>query len=122
MKNNKGFTLIELLVVVVILLGISLVAIPNISNSLSKRKEKEYQNTKETLIEYANIYVNKNINIYNCLKQNTNGYISLEDIANANNIKIDNKYKYGVIYYNQETQDLDWKEVINNNRPKDCLQ
>ena len=38
--NNKGFTLIELLAVVVILLAITVVAIPSINSLIERNKEK----------------------------------------------------------------------------------
>lgn len=39
--NNKGFTLIELLAVLVILIAIMSIAIPSISSSLDRTKEKQ---------------------------------------------------------------------------------
>lgn len=54
--NNKGFTLIELLAVVVILLIISVIAIPSISAAIERNKEKK-NNAQINVIEtYAEIY------------------------------------------------------------------
>lgn len=125
MKNNKGFTLIELLVVIVILVSISLVAIPNISKSLSKRKTKELEKEIESLTEYAEIYISKDINIYNCLK-NENGYIFLKNIAKINNIKLsDEKNNYGAIHYDSTEDNLKWIELdevtASTGKMKNCL-
>ena len=38
--DNKGFTLVELLAVIVILIAVMSVAVPAISSSLGKNKEK----------------------------------------------------------------------------------
>ena len=58
--NKKGFTLVELLVVIIILLAIMLVALPNISNTLDKSKNKDKNNTKELIIQGALMYANDN--------------------------------------------------------------
>ena len=50
--NNKGFTLVELLAVLVILIAISAVAIPAISSSMDRNKEKQYK-AKVKLVESA---------------------------------------------------------------------
>lgn len=50
--NNKGFTLIELLAVLVILIAIMSIAIPSISSSLDRTKEKQ-RSAKEKIIESA---------------------------------------------------------------------
>ena len=54
--NNRGFTLVELLAVMVILITISLVAVGNISSSLTKREKKEEQEQTELAIGAAKIY------------------------------------------------------------------
>jgi len=63
MKNNKGFTLIELLSVIVILTGISLIAVSGISASLEKRDERECEEQKELAINAAKIYFALNNNV-----------------------------------------------------------
>ena len=50
--DNKGFTLIELLAVLVILIAIMSIAIPSISSSLDRTKEKQ-SNAKIKIIESA---------------------------------------------------------------------
>lgn len=56
MGNNKGFTLVELLTVIVILTGISLIAVAGISASLEKRNEKECEEQIELAKNAAKIY------------------------------------------------------------------
>ena len=58
--NNKGFTLIELLAVILILTGISLVAVAGISSSLSKRNGKECEEQIELAKNAAKIYFSLN--------------------------------------------------------------
>ena len=55
--NNKGFTLVELLAVVVILVIIMLVAIPNISSSIERRKIKNETKMKEVIIDASELFV-----------------------------------------------------------------
>ena len=50
--DNKGFTLVELLAVVVVLIAISSIAIPTISSSLERSREKRYK-AKVKLVESA---------------------------------------------------------------------
>lgn len=61
--NNKGFTLIELLAVIVILVGISLIAVTGISASLERRNEKECYEQVELAINTAKIYFSLNSDI-----------------------------------------------------------
>ena len=58
--NNKGFTLVELLAVLVILMGISMIAVGGISASLEKRDIKECEEQKELAIGAAKIYFSLN--------------------------------------------------------------
>ena len=54
--NKKGFTLVELLAVILILSGISIVAVVSITTSLDKRGTKECDEQKELAINAAKIY------------------------------------------------------------------
>ena len=58
--NNKGFTLVELLAVILILTGISLVAVAGISASLGKRDKKECEEQKELAKNAAKLYLSLN--------------------------------------------------------------
>ena len=48
--NNKGFTLIELLAVIVLLIAISAIAIPSITASIERSKDKQ-DDAKKRIIE-----------------------------------------------------------------------
>ena len=58
--NNKGFTLVELLAVILILTGITLVAVSGISASLNRRDTKECEEQKELAKNAAKIYFSLN--------------------------------------------------------------
>lgn len=71
--NNKGFTLIELLGVIVILVLILLVAIPNISSTYERNKNKINEQKKEVILSAVEIYANrykKNFNYDDFLEGN----------------------------------------------------
>lgn len=58
--NRKGFTLIELLAVLVILVVIMAIAIPSVTSSIERSKDKE-KNMKIKLIESeAELYIDRN--------------------------------------------------------------
>ena len=60
--NNKGFTLVELLAVIVILLAISMVAIPNITASLEKNKNRLSESQKKIIVSSAELFISENKN------------------------------------------------------------
>lgn len=112
--NNKGFTLVELLAVIVILLAISVIAIPNITASLERNKNKMSESQKKLIASSAELYISENKNTITyyssfvagscCLSINTlesMGYLSSDDLkdANGNVISgyinyINNKYEF----------------------------
>jgi type IV pilus assembly protein PilA len=57
--NKKGFTLVELLAVIVILLAISVVAIPSISAGIERSKTNTDEKKKTILTTYGEIYLNE---------------------------------------------------------------
>lgn len=57
--NNKGFTLIELLGVMVILATVVAIAIPTISTTLNKQKEKDIEHNKEQVVSKVELYYDK---------------------------------------------------------------
>lgn len=64
MKNKRGFTLVELLAVVTLLAAIILVSVPSIINVLRKSEEKDYKEFENALKRAAELYVEKNRNLY----------------------------------------------------------
>lgn len=93
--NNKGFTLIELLVVIVILVAIVSLAIPSLTSSMERNKEKINKGKMELLCAAAEQYASENLTMtklgafkkglcpisLNILKEN--GYIDEEDLKDA---------------------------------------
>lgn len=55
--NKKGFTLVELLVVVIILGVIMSIAIPSITSSVERSKEKQKKQIENIVLSAAKIYV-----------------------------------------------------------------
>lgn len=85
--NNKGFTLIELLAVLVILVAIMLIAIPSITSSLERNKDKQYQAKVELIISNAELYASdKKIMVSElCVKTSTlrdEGYVTSRELEN----------------------------------------
>ena len=102
--NNKGFTLIELLAALVILTVIMGIAIPSISSSLERTKEKQNQSRIKVLESAAELYVTDHKNaIYNKLGTNDSCYINLYelDVSEDNKKDSDGNDFSGVIVFNK---------------------
>lgn len=63
--NKKGFTLVELLVVIVILVVIMSIAIPSITSSLERSKQKEYDAKVKLIVSAGEFYADKHKNSFN---------------------------------------------------------
>ena len=76
--NNKGFTLVELLAVLVILVAIMGIAIPSISSSLERTKEKQNNARLEIIKSAAEMYVTDHKNaVYEELEGYNTCYFSI---------------------------------------------
>lgn len=101
MKNRKGFTLIELLAVLVILAGISMVAVMGISSSLERRDEKELEEQIELAKNSAKIYfsLSDGVTSVKISELINNNYLDEQKVSKLDKdycIKItSNKYDYG---------------------------
>lgn len=93
--NNRGFTLVELLVVIVILIAIVSLAIPSITSSMERSKDKINAGKKEVLGSAGELYLSsKNrskLNDYykgkcyvTLTELKTDSYISDEEMKDAN--------------------------------------
>lgn len=88
--NNKGFTLVEILAVLIILIAIMAVAIPSITSSIERTKEKQNNAKKEMLESFAEIYVDNHKNaINNKLGTNTSCYIRISTLKQESYFKED---------------------------------
>lgn len=94
--NNRGFTLVELLVVIVILIAIVSLAIPSITSSMERSKDKINAGKLEVLGSAGELYLSskkrsKLSDYYDgicCVKLSTlkdNDYVSDDDLKDADN-------------------------------------
>lgn len=63
--NKKGFTLVELLVVIVILVVIMSIAIPSITSSIERSKDKQKTQVIKLIESAGELYVDKHKNTVN---------------------------------------------------------
>ena len=61
---RKGFTLIEMIAVIIILALISVIALPNIANQLSQKKEEVSEATKKIIFSATELYMQDRLNSY----------------------------------------------------------
>lgn len=121
--NNKGFTLIELLAVLVILIAIMSIAIPSISSSLDRTKEKQ-RSAKEKIIESAaELYVT---DYKNNIPTSGYCYIFVKTLVSENYLSADEakdfdgnemggavKYNIGDSTYSYELNDDNYNKCVN---------
>ena len=91
--NKKGFTLIELLAVLVILVVIMAIAIPSVTSSIERSKDKEKNMKIKLILSEAELYVDRNgttnditITIPNLINA-SNSTLKASDIIDPNNSK-----------------------------------
>lgn len=87
--NNKGFTLIELLAVIVILIAIIGIAIPSITASLERNKNKVNESKQQIIISAAELCISDNRNLV-AINSST-CYISLDLLTSKGYITGDDK-------------------------------
>lgn len=61
--NKKGFTLIELMVVIAILVVLMGLALPNITSSIERSKQKQIDNKRKIIISAGELYFDKHKNL-----------------------------------------------------------
>lgn len=107
--NNKGFTLVELLAVLVILIAIMSIAIPSISSSLERSKDKQNGARKKVLESAAELYVTdhrNNIDSSCCVsldKLKSENYVDEDAINDADGKKFE-----GVIYFEKDSNTYEY--------------
>lgn len=82
--NKKGFTLIELLVVLVILSVIMMIAIPSVTSSIERSKDKQKKAKIDLVISAAELYFDSHRNNSDgtCVEVDyliNNGYLTKEE-------------------------------------------
>lgn len=116
--DKKGFTLVELLVVIVILVVIMSIAIPSVTSSLERSKEKQ-KNAKIELIESAaEIYFDKNstqdsVSVPKLIEE---GLLTKEQAKDPFN---ETKTLCGLVSYNQEKKSFKFEEKFDD--PNSCV-
>lgn len=63
--NKRGFTLIEMLVVLVLLVVIMSIAIPSITSSVERSKEKDRKAKQDLAVAAGELYIDEHKNIFN---------------------------------------------------------
>lgn len=106
--NRKGFTLIELMAVIAILVIIMGIALPNITSSIERTKNKEKDKKIELLKSEAELYFDRHADADKTVGIDVSTLISTQDMpgielndvcdGEACCIKYDqNEYKYKII-------------------------
>ena len=116
--NNKGFTLIELLAVLVILIAIMSIAIPSISSSLDRTKEKQSSAKKKIIESAAELYVTDYKN--KIIITSGNCYIDVQTLVNEHYLSSDElkdsdgKEMRGAVSYNASNNSYDYSPPPNS--------
>ena len=120
--NKKGFTLIEGLMVIAIIGVLLLTLIPSVIIIINKNKQKNFEHTRDSIIEAAKMYVaeNKyNLN-FNCSGNPTDDRVVVEDnkdnivgYGNLSKWPDDNEYKYPaiIIIYDCNNKSFEYKYI-----------
>ncbi|MBQ8192803.1 MAG: prepilin-type N-terminal cleavage/methylation domain-containing protein [Bacilli bacterium] len=106
--NKKGFTLVELLVVLVILVVIMSIAIPSITSSLERSKEKQKDATIKLIVSAGELYADRHKNTFDGIvtvaELIDNGFLTREEARDPFN---DSSTLCGYVNY----EDSDYKFV-----------
>lgn len=109
--NKKGFTLVELLVVIVILGVIMSIAIPSITSSIERSKDKQKTQIIKLIESAGELYVDKHKNTVTppiTLNQLIeDGLITKEEMKDPFNEK---SSLCGYISYTKSTNEVTWVE------------
>jgi len=118
--NRKGFTLVELLVVLVILVVIMSIAIPSITSSMERSKQKQKNSKIELLESAAEIYVDRHRNTHNGSSTYVITIKSLicDNLLTKEQVKDPFNENYtlsGYVSYKKSGEVYSWVEMPNNN-------
>lgn len=110
--TNKGFTLVELLAVVVILLAITVVAIPSISSAIERNKEKRNKTQYDIIESYAEIYYENHLNKYTS-KENFCININDLDLSPEEKKDANGKQITGKVIYDNDSKEFKYSKDTN---------
>ena len=103
--NKKGFTLVELIGVIVLLAAIALIAVPQITKTIDRSKEKTYRDQIDALLQASRRYVSeigpKNTNPFTITLQELMSNQLIEKgtkIKKKNNEDVSSKIELEVTY------------------------
>jgi len=83
--KNKGFTLVELLAVIVIIVVISIIAFPNISEAIKKSNNDKYTNYEEIIKSTMDLYVqDKKEDLFSGIQTGGKFNLTYDDLLEAN--------------------------------------
>lgn len=114
--NKKGFTLVELLVVLVILVVIMAIAIPSVTSSIERSKQKQRDSKIELIVSAAELYVDRHKNSLNNV-QTYNvklDYIICDGLLTKEQVKDPLNELYtlsGYVKYTKSTNSYDWIDM-----------
>ena len=77
--NKKGFTLVELLVVLVLLAVIMSIAIPSVTSSMERSKQKQKDAKIELIVSAAEIYFDRNKE--KCVNGTGDCYVTVKELV-----------------------------------------
>ena len=130
--NRKGFTLIELLAVLVILGIVMVIALPAITSSMGRTKDKQNQSRINLILSSAEVYVSDHKNeVYaNMVSDGDNEkycYIRIqEDLVDGRYLTselikdMDDKELNGVIKYSSDGEYKYFNHIENGDSEKYC--
>ena len=107
--NRKGFTLVELMAVIAILIIIIGIALPNITSSIERSKNKQKDAKKELIISSAELYFDRHstadktngVNVSDLIAEQEIPGIELEDVCTNTSsccVRYDNvTFKYEIV-------------------------
>ena len=118
--NNKGFTLVEILAVVVILGIIATILIPAVGLIITKNKEDNYKNLKNSILSAAKVYMSDNRYNIKLAEGNCNSSNTYRNIDNISNEEInDNKLTVQLLINNDLLSTNQIKNPMNSNQTLD---
>ena len=117
--NKKGFTLVELLVVLVILVVTMAIAIPSVTSSMERSKQKQKNSKIELMESAAEIYIDRHKNSIVSNSIVTVNDLICEGLLTKEQAKDPTNEKYTICGY-YSYRDRQWKEICveNNNNYK----